>query len=70
MWMITHRENVEAGALNTLGGRIFRVDITTGKILGSIESPGHWIHVTPDHLIFIGSLTGNVLRWYPGWPNQ
>ena len=48
-----------------LGGRIFRVDIATGKILGSIESPGHWIHVTPDRLIFIGSLTGNVLRWYP-----
>jgi DNA-binding beta-propeller fold protein YncE len=70
LWMITHRENVEAGALNTLGGRIFRVDIATGKILGSIESPGHWIHVTPDHLIFIGSLTGNVLRWYPGWPIQ
>jgi DNA-binding beta-propeller fold protein YncE len=70
LWMITHRENVEAGALNTLGGRIFRVDIATGKILGSIESPGHWIHVTPDRLIFIGSLTGNVLRWYPGWPNQ
>ena len=70
LWMITHRENVEAGALNTLGGRIFRVDIATGKILGSIESPGHWIHVTPDHLIFIGSLTGNVLRWYPDRPNQ
>jgi hypothetical protein len=70
IWIITHRENVEAGALNTLGGRIFRVDFATGKILGSIESPGHWIHVTPDRLIFIGSLTGNVLRWYPGWPNQ
>jgi DNA-binding beta-propeller fold protein YncE len=70
MWMITHRENVEAGALNTLGGRIFRVDIATGKILGSIESPGHWIHVTADRLIFIGSLTGNVLRWYPDLPNQ
>jgi hypothetical protein len=23
--------------------------------------------VTPDNLIFIGSLTGNVFRWYPGW---
>ena len=42
LWMITHRENVAAGALDTLGGRIFRVDIATGKILGLIESPGHW----------------------------
>jgi hypothetical protein len=32
-----------------------------------MESPGHWICVTPDNLIFIGSLTGNVFRWYPGW---
>jgi DNA-binding beta-propeller fold protein YncE len=68
LWVITHRENVEATALNTLGGRIMRVDVGTGKILGVIESPGHWIHVTPDAVIFIGSLTGNVLRWFPGWP--
>lgn len=68
LWMITHRESVEAGALNTLGGRIFRVDISSGKILGSLESPGHWIHVTPDRLVFIGSLTGNVLRWAPTKP--
>ena len=68
LWLITHRENVEAGALNTLGGRIMRADPRTGKILGVIESPGHWIHVTPDGIIFIGSLTGNILRWFPGWP--
>jgi DNA-binding beta-propeller fold protein YncE len=68
LWIITHRENVEATALNTLGGRIMHVDVNTGKILGVIESPGHWIHVTPDALIFVGSLTGNVLRWFPGWP--
>jgi DNA-binding beta-propeller fold protein YncE len=68
LWVITHRENVEAAALNTLGGRIMRVDPKTGTILGVIESPGHWIHVTPDSIIFIGSLTGNILRWFPGWP--
>jgi streptogramin lyase len=68
LWIITHRENVEATALNTLGGRIMHVDVNTGRILGVIESPGHWIHVTPDALIFVGSLTGNVLRWFPGWP--
>jgi hypothetical protein len=68
LWVITHRENVEAVALNTLGGRIMRVDVSTGKILGVIESPGHWIHVTPNAVIFIGSLTGNILRWFPGWP--
>lgn len=65
LWLMTHRENVEAGKLNTLGGRIFRVDIATGRIVGSLECPGHWIHVTPDRLIFVGSLTGNVFRWQP-----
>ena len=32
-----------------------------------MESPGHWIHVSAAGEIFIGSLTGNVFRWYPGW---
>jgi hypothetical protein len=45
-----------------------RVDVITGRILGVIESPGYWIHVTPDALIFVDSLTGNVLGWFPGWP--
>ena len=33
----------------------------------AMESPGHWIHASPTGEIFIGSLTGNVFRWYPGW---
>jgi hypothetical protein len=42
------------------------IDLATGKILGAMESPGHWITVrAPD--IYIGSLTGNVFHWYPGW---
>jgi DNA-binding beta-propeller fold protein YncE len=65
LWILTHRDNIEGGAYNTLGGRVMHVDVTSGKILGSFESPGHWIHVTPDGLIFIGSLTGNVFRWSP-----
>jgi hypothetical protein len=44
-----------------------RVDLGTGKILGSMESPGHWINVSRAGEIFVGSLTGNVFRWYQGW---
>ncbi len=66
-WVITHRDNIENITYDTLAGRIMHVDLKTGEILGAMESPGHWIHVTPDNLIFIGSLTGNVFRWYPGW---
>ena len=67
MWVITHRNNIENITYDTLAGRIMKIDIDTGKILGAMESPGHWLHVTPDKQIFIGSLTGNVFRWYPGW---
>jgi len=65
LWILTHRDSVEGGAYNTLGGRVMQVDLSSGKILGSFESPGHWIHVTPGGVIFIGSLTGNVFRWSP-----
>jgi DNA-binding beta-propeller fold protein YncE len=67
MWIITHRDNVENITYDTLAGRIMHIDLATGKILGAMESPGHWINVSKAGEIFIGSLTGNVFRWYPGW---
>jgi DNA-binding beta-propeller fold protein YncE len=70
LWIITHRDNIENITYDTLAGRIMHIDLATGKILGAMESPGHWLHVAPTGEIFIGSLTGNVFRWYPGWLNQ
>ncbi len=67
LWIITHRNNVENVTYDTLAGRIMRIDVSTGKILGAMESPGHWLALAPAGEIFIGSLTGNVFRWYPGW---
>jgi DNA-binding beta-propeller fold protein YncE len=67
VWVITHRNNIENITYDTLAGRIMKVDIASGKILGSMESPGHWLDVSDAGEIFIGSLTGNVFRWYPGW---
>jgi DNA-binding beta-propeller fold protein YncE len=64
MWIITHRNNVEVQAYETLAGRIMKVDLETGSILGSLESPGHWIAVGRSGEIFIASTTGNVLRWH------
>ena len=55
---------------DTLAGRIMRIDLATGKILGAMESPGHWLNASSTGDIYIGSLTGNVFRWYPGWLNQ
>lgn len=67
MWIITHRNNIENLTYDSLAGRIMHIDLTTGRILGAMESPGHWITVARNGAIFIGSLTGNVFRWYPGW---
>src|SRR5579872_447750 len=67
MWIITHRNNIENITYDTLAGRIMHIDLETGRILGAMESPGHWINVSAAGDIFIGSLTGNVFRWYPGW---
>ena len=67
LWIITHRNNIENITYDTLAGRIMRIDIATGKILGAMESPGHWITLSPTGEIFVASLTGNVFRWYPGW---
>lgn len=67
MWIITHRDNIENLTYDTLAGRIMKIDLATGRILGAMESPGHWIHASNSGEIFIGSLTGNVFRWYPGW---
>ena len=66
VWVITHRDNIENITYDTLAGRIMRVDMETGEILGAMESPGHWIDVSDTGEIFIGSLTGNVFRWYDG----
>ena len=70
LWIITHRNNIENITYDTLAGRIMRIDLATGKIVGSMESPGHWINVSAAGEIFIGSLTGNVFRWYPGCLTQ
>ena len=70
LWIITHRNWVEILDYDTLAGRIMHVDLATGRILGAMESPGHWIDVAKNGDIYIGSLTGNVFRWYPGWTEK
>ena len=67
LWIITHRDNIENLTYDTLAGRIMKIDLESGRILGAMESPGHWINVSKAGEIFIGSLTGNVFRWYQGW---
>jgi DNA-binding beta-propeller fold protein YncE len=70
LWLITYRDYIEILTYDTLSGRIMHVDLESGKILGSMESPGHMIDVASDGQIYIASLTGNVFQWYPGWTTR
>ena len=65
MYILTHRNNVENITADTLAGRLMKIDLESGKVLGSMESPGHSVNGSPNGDIFVGSLTGNVLRWMP-----
>jgi DNA-binding beta-propeller fold protein YncE len=69
MWIVTHRNNVENITYDTLAGRVMKIDLATGRILGAMESPGHWICAAPEGVLYVGSLTGNVFRFAPGWVN-
>ena len=70
MWIITHRNNIENITYDTLAGRMMKIDLETGKVLGSMESPGHLLTVAADGAIYVASLTGNIFKWfpYPNWP--
>jgi DNA-binding beta-propeller fold protein YncE len=70
MWVLTHRNNTENITYDTLAGQLMKIDIESGKILGSMESPGHNLTVAQTGDIYVASLTGNVFKWQPNshWP--
>ena len=70
MWVITHRNNSENITYDTLAGQLMKLDIESGRILGSMESPGHELSVATDGAIYVASLTGNIFKWVPNprWP--
>ena len=71
MWVLTHRNNVENITYDTLAGRLMKLDLETGKVVGAMESPGHHFSIKESTgEIFVGSLTGNAFRWYPGWMDR
>lgn len=43
------------------------IDIAASKILGPMESQGPWLPFGRNGDIYVARLTGNMLRWYPGW---
>jgi len=67
LWMLGGRDNIEILAYDALSGRIMQADLETGRILASMESPGHMMDVSRSGDVYVASLTGNVFRFYPAW---
>ena len=55
MWVVTHRNNTENITYDTLAGQLMKIDIESGKILGSMESPGHMLTVAPTGDIYVAA---------------
>jgi DNA-binding beta-propeller fold protein YncE len=68
LWLLAYRNNVEIQSEEKLAGRILHIDLESGAVLGSLESPGHGIHAGRSGEIFVAGLTGNLLRWHPPRP--
>jgi DNA-binding beta-propeller fold protein YncE len=66
MWILTHRNNTENITYDTLAGQLMKIDLETGAVVGSMESPGHLLSVARDGAIYVASLTGNIFKWSPG----
>lgn len=67
LWMLNDPDNIQILTYDALAGRIMRVDPATGRVLGSMASPGHMLDVSASGDLYVASLTGNVFRFYPGW---
>ena len=72
MWILTHRNNTENITYDTLAGRLMKIDIETGAVLGSMESTGHLLSAAADGSVYVASLTGNIFKWspHPNWPQR
>jgi len=67
LWVLAGRDNIEILAYDALSGRVMSIDPESGRVLASLESPGHMLDVSDDGDVYVASLTGNVFRFYPGW---
>ena len=67
LWVLGGDNAVEILTYDSLAGRIMRVDAETGRILGSMPTPGHMLSLSPSGDLYVASITGNVFRFFQGW---
>lgn len=69
LWVVTYRSTLELVAQDALGGRLMRLDPTTGDVLASVDANGHAVHHARSGDVFLASLAGSVVRFLPDWPS-
>ena len=69
-WATTFRSIDEILSFDSMSGQLVRFDPTSAEILGSTNTPGHFLHHAPTGEIWIGSLSGTIIQMRPGWLEQ
>ncbi|MSR35356.1 MAG: hypothetical protein EXR95_01760 [Gemmatimonadetes bacterium] len=67
LWMLGDNDSVEILTYDSLAGRIMKIDLETGRILGAMETPGHMLSLSSGGDMYVASITGNVFRFWPAW---
>jgi DNA-binding beta-propeller fold protein YncE len=67
LWMLGDDDSVEILTYDSLAGRVMKVDRETGRIQGSMPTPGHMLSLSPSGDLYVASITGNVFRFWSGW---
>jgi DNA-binding beta-propeller fold protein YncE len=67
LWVLAGDNALEILTYDSLSGRVMRVDPESGRILGSMVTPGHMLSLSPSGDLYVASITGNVFRFFEGW---
>ena len=70
LWAITHRSIDEILSFDSMAGRLVRMDVVTGVVTGWLPTPGHMVHEAPGGELWVGNLSGTVIKFRPGWIAQ
>ena len=62
LWALSYRTPAVIQEEEHPLGRILKLDLETGQLRESLESPGHWLHVGPAGDLVVADLSGRILR--------
>lgn len=70
LWAMTHRSIDEILSFDSMAGRLVKLDPISGAVVGWLPTAGHMIQEAADGTLWVGSLSGTVIRFHPGWRTQ